>query len=719
MKTFMPFLFLTSLFLITSCGGGKTSAKFEVTTSALSVANSIYGGGLVITGTASKTGEHFVYPIPANTGTGSSVTLELQKDEWTFSAVGWEGGTPFNGNSKCGATVVNLQNDVETVNLQIDYTKCATQEEYFGSNTFRNGNTFYPLKVATCGWLYESDGITPVSSTTPDSWCNTGSSVDAKYKNYAQSVLIEVPQDLNGKISAGISRCIASGSDGVFSTASHVPTKGIPFQMTLFNQPNCPTDPGTIIASYDFTKGIGEAYADHDSLLNRMSSTNRLFLPSYETKRGFSSLLANKPSILCNSLPCMDVPTSLPSGSNILVRSGADFVAAEIPVANQTCDNLVSIVPTSITPVPTLAEIKQGCSTKDGKLLIRLNFTSLSVSPSLQLNFSSAPSITRTLETSSFYDAHAFAWENIGYPLSATLNPPIKNSFSAFFEDHSEAGLLSEVREMMGPEGAGGVLGGGLNCVTDTSVNFVTFQEDGVKKTYKIELLNGGNSRTIGSYLADGVVLAANYFDKKILISRKVGTSSYVAEMVIDFDCTENVGRMESRHIKSDGREKRIVEWNTRSSSASRVKEYRYEDKSDSNGILRIETSYAFVETPASDPLRARARKWSLDINFEGGAYKYYARTSQIEVKNGITGFRFLEATPGTAPTAATSNDTAYVSALATAIGIPTAQCVSKTAFSSDTCGVLPTTFSGSIYDGAFSPSQLDPSSIYGLFTAF
>ncbi len=716
MKTKSSLLFiLIAAFFLTSCGAKKTSATFEVSTSALSVSNTSYTGGLVIIG-SSKSGS-FTIPVGVNGSSGNKITLDLPRDIWTFSAVGWEGAGHFQGNTKCGSlSDVDLNQDEQTVNLAIDYAKCGTDTTTFGSNSYRVSNSYVPLKIITCGWLYEADGVTPVSSSTSLNYCDSGSGIDAKYKNWAKSVKIEIPQIINGVRTAGISRCFASGTDGVFNSPSiNTPEKGVPFVITLYSQQSCPNNE-TIISKFEFNDGIGVTLGDFDSALNPNAGDARLFLPSYDTKRGYSSLLAQKANpLFCNGAPCFSIPTVIPSTKDRIVSSGSEFVVTATPTTNQSCDKLIAPFSSSnITPSPTLANIKADCEMKNGKMMLRLNFTSLVGLATISLNFDGGTGITLNLATDSSYDAHQLAWETVGFPLTPPPVADVRDSFKAFFDHKTDSGLLTEVRDLMGPEGAGGILGAGLGtCSTAAAVNYVTFIEEGISKSYKIELMNADSVIEVSTFQDDGTVTAATPYQKKIVISRQLGPNSFSTEQTLHFNCGYSVGRYYGQHTKPGKTEYKLIEWNTQTATNARVKEIRYEEERSGAQLTRAFSSFRYAEAP--DSLNVIVRTYHLDMQWNGTDYTFYPRSSQLAVKNSIPGFTYVDANAATSTGAL--NDTTYVTNLVNQIASPTTSlCIDKTTFGAGACSILPVTFDANPINEAFVFAYLLPQAIVNFF---
>lgn len=717
MKATSTLLFIViAAFCFTSCGAKKTSATFEVSTSALSVSNTSFNGGLVIMG-SSNLGS-FTIPIPKNYsgsgGSGDKVTLDLPRASWTFSAIGWEGNI-FQGNSKCGSQTVDLDKDEQTINLNIDYAKCGTQADVFGSSDYRSGNAFLIFEVITCGWLYEVDGDglkTPVSHSTANSFCNSTSAVDGKYKNWAKSVKVEVPKSINGVNSPGMQQCLPTiTGEGVFASPFKLPSKGVPFVITLYNRDGCFSE-DNVISKFEFSGGFDTESSDFDSVLNKGSGKMRLFLPSYEVRRGYSSFEKPNP-ILCGVSPCLSPPAAIPGGKDRFIRSGSEFVVTATPTVNQSCSKLTGVTSFVIDPAPTLANIRNNCEMKNGQMIIRLNFSpSTGTAPRLNLTFEGGSAISLNLATNDSYDAFQLGFETIGFQVFPAPNPNVRDSFRAFFDYPEESGLLTQVRELLGPEGAGGVLGRGLTCSDAEAVKFVTFQDEGVKKTYKVEIGDAGETPQISAFQADAAVQENDSFDKKISISRKIGSNNFLPEMSLHFNCDYSVGRFQSFKDKDGKIEKRLLEWNTEDPTTSRVKEVRYEEEKTNGVVDRTISDVRYVWS--TNPQKVYARTYSLETKRNGNKFDYHAWTSQLNVSSGSPGFRYLS---GTASSTNTILDTSGETTLFTsAQSTPTNLCIPKDAFeTTGTCSNLQTTF---VTDPNSAPGAVPSSTVQTLFNA-
>lgn len=532
-------------------------------------------------------------------------------------------------------------------------------------------------------------------------------------------------KEINGVKTTGLSECFASGADGAFSAIGpNFPETGLPLKFTLYRDTGCPANPDLEISQFNFHSGLNATYTEHDFVFGEQSSIAKLFLPSFDTKKGFTSLFANRPVISCDGDPCTSVPTNITVGEDRMIASGEEFILKENPTAAQTCDNIASISVTGISATPSITTeiVKSGCEKRDGKLTLRLNFTSLSGTASLGITFNDGSSISAlNLEESTYRDAHNFAWDTIGFPIDDALasTDSLKFSFKAFFDKTpKEGGLLTEVREMMGPEGAGGILGAGLNCLTDTAVKYARLPDEGGLKNYKVELLNAGALPNIGSYLDDGTRLAAGSFQKQILISEQQANGSYTTKMTIHFDCAYSIGRMYSEHNKPGKIEKRLVEWNTQTANDLRVKEMKYEQESDATRIIRAHSSFQFVESP-NDPNKRYSRSYSLNIQWDSTAtmYNFYPRSSQVAISDLHSGFTYVNTSPTFSSNATFTNGAGAISNLTGSFAGATGSCVDKASFAVGSCSILPTNFNSTpFYEPGFSSSSLLPQNITALF---
>lgn len=583
---------ICSLLIFTSCGAKKTATKLEVSTSALSMANNNFDGGLVIMGTAP--GESFTYPISFNAGAGStSITLELSKKNWTFSAVGWVGGgSPFQGITKCDVTTVNLDSDEHTVNLTLTQQNCQNMTAQFGDSIYYNpGTNFFPLALATCGWLYSDNSATPVNGSTPINYCSIPSASFApEFVKHAHSVRIEVPTILNGNVSNGISECLATGSNGVFVSTLRIPTKGLPVKISLYDESNCPSDPDRLLVDYQFQNGIDFSGYDSDHVLGSDGIETKLFLSVNETRRGFSKFfeLGLAPSIKCGTLSCMNIP--LLSPSDRVISSGQEFVVVENSTAGQLCSNLVL---TDAGGFTGFSHNPSDCRKDENEnILSRVNFSAMT-SGNITLSgtgFSGSLSVI----SSPNFQLYQSGYEFLGWNSFPLVDPGVKNSFRSMFDDHEEiansSGLISKVREFFLPDGPLSILGN-TSCAAGVNPDkTIAFFEDGVMETGRVRLSD--ISESVPEFICDDTdpdasICPAVNFNKRVHVSvKKPNSVVFDTVAIMKLSCTKKIGILEEFHNDDDRTEKKLIYWNTHDVNGARMESYSIDqEKDESTGL--------------------------------------------------------------------------------------------------------------------------------------
>lgn len=664
-------VFLILLASLASCGGQKTSATLQVTNSALSVANSTYSGGLVIMGKSSE-GE-FTVPVSFGSGSGNSVTLELTKGVWTFSAVAWEGANPFEGDTLCSSKTVDITKDKVSVNLDLSYAKCALQEDAFGDNTYHSGNAFRSLQIATCKALYQNTTPDPVDDTTPISFCNNSAVIDAAFKDYAKSVKIEVKRNLFGSISSGLSTgCYNTNAQGVATpgTGLSIPTIGLPVSVTLYDDTGCPSDSEKIIAEYEFPNGLAGAVSGQDTYVNDADAgMTNLFLPANRTKRGYSGFIANQPMVTCSGAPCVQPPTSIPSSKNRIISSGSEFIILDQSTPARNCATISSISPTSISgdTGPTIAASCR--ETSEGQLAVKINYGSLSASPQIVVNFSDGHFETITLVEESSYHIYHTALAILGYPLTPAINSDVKNSMAGLFENkNKDRGILTAVSDFFAPEGPAGILGD-LDCATAVADETVNFFEDGKMNYYRIKM--NRSPLTTHTLIADGIYTAATPYDTRVIAQklRSLSDPVYDTMAVVDVHCGVQVGRFESMEKIGNVVEKRIQLWNTRTEGSRRSYNWISEVESDASGIKNFKNAHVIgknhgVSNEALAVLyelkgkRTTAPNYDLDVN-----------VSQVHMDTTTDRMKLIHAEAST-PTVLIT-DSSFDSALTTVVSGP------------------------------------------------
>ncbi len=724
MKTIIHILLLISSSLLISCGAQKVTTKLEITNSALSVANNGFLGGLVIIGKSSE-GE-FVIPVDYNaSGSSSSVTLELPKAVWKFSAVGWAGDThaikTFQGVTKCASVNRDLRNDKETVNLLLTTSNCTSQADVFGNSAFYNTDRYLPLRIATCGWLYTNSTPAPVDSLTdPATFCNTAAPFDNIYKKWAKTIKIEIPNIINGVISPGLSICAPVTNDGYWSAAANfnprLPTKTLPFKMRLYDSLSC-LEAG-FITEYNFRNGLEVPASNQDTFINTVSSNFNLFIPTNETRKGFSGFSSLIPKITCGSTECIGIPATL--STNIITKPRSAFRILE--VSGYNCDDIVGVtlsVGTISPATPTLAQIKSDCRvTDEGHLVTNFDFSALT-SPQLDFTFTGGVIRNYTFSTDNSYYAYEHGWEFFGYPLLPAPIAEITRSFEMFYNrDNNSRGILTGVAEMFSPEGAAGILGA-VNCSTaDTNAIGTVLDKDGIN-TYRVDIGPSPAGTFVTTFMADGTVIAGTTpLEKRMIIERQVdSTPVFETEIVIDFKCSYKVGRLEAFEDKVNEVSKNIIEWNTEIAGSGKAFRKSSEIKGAPGAEEEIRNTTVIVNEV--DVNRAWGEEWNLEIKAVGGGnYDYSAHNKQIYVDTtpGVDRLK-LRAASVNLTSIAGINNSSFSSALTTAEGGATTICLDQavptfTTTISGPCNTLP-----DAYQGSYSTLDLKPANFSGSFT--
>lgn len=592
MKVNFGTLLLTvcSLLVFTSCGAKKTATKLEISTSAISMANNSFDGGLVIMGSAP--GENFTYPISFNAGAGStSINLELSRKNWTFSAVGWTGvGSPFLGTVKCDITSVNLDDDEHTVNLTLTQQNCESMTTQFGSSGYYTpGADFKALSIATCGWLYTDNAATPVNAATSINFCAAGTATFApEFVKHAKSVKIEVPTIINGTVSSGISECIPADTNGRFTSALKIPTKGVPVKVYLFKDGSCPTDPDKLLVDYEFPNGIDFSGYESDHVLGPSASETKLFLSVNQTRRGFSKFfeLGLAPSIKCGAVSCMNIPTL---SSDRVISPGQEFVVVENSTPAQLCSNLIL---TGDAGFSGFVYNPSNCRKDEkGNILSRVSFTSLS-SGNIFLagtDFSGSLSVIGS-PNSQLYQS---GFELLGWNSFPLVNPGVKNSFRTMFEDHEDnarsSGLISKIREFFLPDGPLSILGD-TSCAAGVNPDkIISLLDDGQIETARVRLSD--ISESAPEFICDDADPEATMcppvsFNKRVHVSMKKPNSVvFDTRAIMKLNCTSKVGTLEMFENDEDQLEKKIIYWNTQDPSRERMELYSLnQEKNSSTG---------------------------------------------------------------------------------------------------------------------------------------
>lgn len=676
------------LLLLVSCGA-KKSATLEISAAALSATNASYQGGLVIMGEMIDGKERFTVPIPQG-GSSNKVTIELSKGKWNFWAIGWEGNAIFKGTSKCAAlSSVPIDRDVQTVDLTLSYAACGTQTDRFGALSFRDvaNDVFKNLVVVSCGWLYRDNSSNPILPSTPQNFCQSGGAIDARYKTWARSVKLEVLQNINGQKSPGLELCLLTGADGVFDPGVfNFPSTGVPVRVTQYAGLSCPAS--SVISQMDFDSGLLAGSSEFDSLyqLDTTSTNARLFLPSLESKRGYSQFLAIRPKILCNGNPCSGaLPSAIPGSKNLIIESGKEFVFIHNPLPGQACKTIDSIDATTFNPVPDFESLRDSCRMSEGRLLLTVDFSTVSSAP-LTVTFTDTSTVSKTFHRLSGqeYFAYESLWEIMGYPLSV-MSPDVRNSFAPIFDDKSDRGLLSEMHRIFGPETAAGFLGKDFSCTDPTPrVVYGTLFDEGIFQTYKVDLVqNPNNGKIVGTFAGGDGVSAGAVFEKLLQIS-EVKSSGLTPIMKLYFNCAQKVGRLITLKSSGDTVKRSLLEWNTMNPVTARVREFSSENTTREGQLKFFRSQLRLLENP-SNANKAVGFNFRHEIELSGGGfYDFTSEASEIVSLDGNAQALFL-----TTQATDTDSNAASVTSLAnlgTQLSSPASTCVTKSSFGLGVC---------------------------------
>jgi len=139
----LPFLLL---FFISCAQEQKTNANVSVRLS--SSLTSEFAGSLILMGKHTQTNETFFREVGAN-----GISVELKNGDWTFAAMGWEGGTNggnFTGKSFCDVKPnINLSGGILDLSFTATTAKCSLNL-FGGANAADTDNGFKQLIINSC-----------------------------------------------------------------------------------------------------------------------------------------------------------------------------------------------------------------------------------------------------------------------------------------------------------------------------------------------------------------------------------------------------------------------------------------------------------------------------------------------------------------------------------------------------------------------------------------
>ena len=646
MKNLSPFfsfiLLLIPLFLVGSCGMPQSKTTLKISSS-MAVTNYTYSGGLVFYGRSSG-GKFFSVPVAYQAGSGQNqAEIILDKGDWTFAAVGWNGPNILEGTSKCAVSNVKISSDTQTVELDLESSNCTHSE--FGGN-FDNEPSilgFGKFELYTCGAFYTNlSPLTVLGTSNNSTYCSTGSDITPDLKIWAKSARIRVPAIRPGLPplpNSDLNFCINNLVQGIMTTppSIRVPARGVPFIIELFNGLGC-TDS---IQTYEMREGLNFDYPTFDkrfypgsptipasppSTLTMPEIPAKLHLLATISKRGTSPLMASLPDFTCQGTdPCIRIP-ELPTYDRI-IKKGQSFYLRDTNT-NFKCDNYKEIYNSSQSPY-TFEKVSYpayDCEEKNGKIFFTLKDSFLSdlnctSSCNLDFKFYNGSTYNETLNllventATPTIDTFNMIFETIGHqdirttPPSGNLLKGIR-SLKVFNEDSEREnrhfGVLSKIREFFQPGTIGGLLSQyNSSTMLGTSTN-ISFWDGGIQRSYRIEV-QADNSTDVPNYLEDDDAPnpATNQNDKftHVMTVSKILGGAFIPEIKLRWIFGKQIGVLENKELEvKDGREslrRTLIFWNTHDPNYGRFEVYSYDREvtaSNPSDVLSQRTSYMRAE---------------------------------------------------------------------------------------------------------------------------
>lgn len=586
MKTFLPHLLITTTLIgLTGCGS-KSVGKLEVSQS-FATTNTSFGGGLVISGKHLTSGRSFSHSILS----GKEMRINLESGSWKISAVGWDGGgSPgteklFAGNPHCGTVVANLASASQVVDLTINQANCNTAE--FSGGHVDATNTLKDFTaIITCNSFF-THLINPAASISSQI-VSQGNSMDgfcenillpADLKSKVQAVKIQSMEKLPGQsdftpgsVTTGCLQGSAGAESKIYPTAApnpynsytlRLPFANLPLMVTTYRDTGCSMPE----AVYQFADGLvnGDPKGDH-LLHTHYTNTMKLLLPGNDLKKAFSPFMAIMPYFKRdfggNPAKFATEPGSLSFAIHGLVGPNKAILENESSCA--------AITPSGDVTAPSCTDLGDH---------VQIAFTgNAEGSGTLTMN----GNVYTVYVGNTGFGAARYSSQKL---VMSLLGHSGTESMDKFFElndkDDNGYGVLSAIRNMLSPHGAGGVIGvSDLNeTFTDSCLNQVADKETTMfnyekmqLETFRVILHNsvaGSPTKFICNNAdMDEANCATNGtdFDKRMLIY-DYSVSAVSPAMVLEFNCTSMLGKMEINSFEIEGTKKehiaQVINWNT------------------------------------------------------------------------------------------------------------------------------------------------------------
>lgn len=282
--------------LLQSCGGpGTSNAELSISRSFATTAGLLGAGGFIVMGESST--KKFVMTLSG----GTQGKVQLDKGIWKFTAVGWDGATPFSGNTLCGSVPsVDLSSETASVEISVDTTACSSASLISELNV-------KSLAPVACDIFYTysqpTNTFTALTSAFSPSFCN---SLPNDYRSEFTKYRLQAVSSTLGEAAGFISEC----KDLSAPSPLNIPTSKVPLLVKFYkSDADCTLNRAS--QNYLFQNGILAGSPNFDQHMN--SAGTFMVLSSGRTKRGKSPFMSEIPRMTCGSngsfTDCLSEPT--------------------------------------------------------------------------------------------------------------------------------------------------------------------------------------------------------------------------------------------------------------------------------------------------------------------------------------------------------------------------------------------------------------------------
>jgi hypothetical protein len=611
----LNFLIILSLFLISACGGGKSTVKLEVTRS-FSSSNSTFDGGLYIVGKNATNGDEFAVSLT----TESSTSLNLNYGNWDISAVGWDNDPDlFEGDVLCGSTSIDFKSAEASAPISVSSGNCKNPKL---------------LKVLTCGALFDPSNPSQLisSNNLTDSFCLDSNYHPTYFENRAQSIKISLLSRLPGQAPTAslISGCLnPSQTAGLPFVTNKKMTEDTPFVISYYGDMNC----SDLQGKYDFkvgTKSYAISTHDFEAVLKENNTTLSIALASPLSKKGRTPFTTEIPKFNCNTADkkCVELPP-LPSVASYIVSNYGNRIFYE---TTYNCDEIEF---NSTATTNTYCEAISGTPFK----LLEFEVLTNSITATQFNLFNHGGTQIKAILKSKDLDVYREIARLIGL---RTVKDDISQSIFQGEEDMGGKNFdaLSEPADILSPAKIGGLFWD--QTCSQTSLGSavkrnISFTEHGSEKSYQIILTNPPSTLEVPKYTryttnpwSETTTLK---YDRRIILRSFLSPSGYKTEFVLDIVCdgtqtigADNlkIGRLENfreEEFNSQLNKRRsILHWNTSSMATSRLEIYSLEE----SGYTTQGTFFPLSKRSYFGRAENKLENSVLDTKINSMGYDYY-----------------------------------------------------------------------------------------------